>query len=240
VDPLDILRTLLLCAILFIGPLFEAGVVKGQWKDWIRGRHVVETLSSWIGWRNLVAGPVTEELVFRSLLIPLHLLAKVAPKQIVFVTPLYFGIAHIHHLYEFRLTHPEVPLLPAFLRTLFQFTYTSLFGFFAAFVFLRTGSVYPVIAAHSFCNWRGLPRVWGRVGRGRGVRTDTPGGKRSDERANGESSTSGVTGGLDLSIVWTVLYYLLLFAGAYGFYLQLFPLTKSANALVEFGSAKGK
>jgi len=48
--------------------------------------------------------------------------------------------------------------------SLFQFIYTTLFGWFAAFVFLRTGSLYPAIAAHAFCNWLGLPRFWGRVG----------------------------------------------------------------------------
>jgi prenyl protein peptidase len=236
IDPLDSLKTLLLCAILFVGPLFEEGIVEGHWKDWIRGRYFVETLSSWTGWRNLVAGPITEEIVFRSLLIPLHLLAKIAPKNIVFLTPLYFGIAHMHHLYEFRLTHPEVPILPAFLRTVFQFTYTSLFGFFAAFVFLRTGSVYAAIVAHSFCNWQGLPRVYGRVGLGRGSPSAAPGAKRSDDRSDGERSRSASNNGRDMSLLWTTVYYLLLFVGAYGFYVELFPLTKSTNALVELKS----
>lgn len=231
IDPSDILRTLLLCAILFVGPLFEEGIVDGSWKDWIRGRYVVETLSSWTGWRNLVAGPVTEEIVFRSLLIPLHLLAKTTPRNIVFLTPLYFGIAHMHHLYEFRLTHPEVPVLPALLRTVFQFTYTSLFGFFAAFVFLRTGSVYAAIAAHSFCNWQGLPRLYGWVGAESTPSKPAPGTKRSDERTGGESTAAK---GRDMSLVWTIIYYSLLLVGAYGFYVQLFPLTKSSHALVEF------
>lgn len=234
IDPLNSLRTLLLCAILFVGPLFEEGVVEGRWKDWIRGRYMVETLSSWTGWRNLVAGPVTEEIVFRSLLIPLHLLAKITPKNIVFLTPLYFGIAHMHHLYEFRLTHPEIPVLPAVLRTVFQFAYTSLFGFFAAFVFLRTGSVYAAIVAHSFCNWQGLPRLYGRVGIRNDPSSAAPGAKRSDERTGGESSTSNAKKGRDLSLIWTIIYYSLLFVGAYGFYVQLFPLTKSSHALVEF------
>ncbi|QDS76803.1 hypothetical protein FKW77_002530 [Venturia effusa] len=234
VDPLDSMRTLLLCAILFAGPLFEEGIVEGSWRDWVRGKYVVETLSSWTGWRNLVAGPVTEEIVFRSLLIPLHLLAKTTPKKIVFLTPLYFGIAHLHHLYEFRLTHPEVPVLPAMLRTVFQFTYTSLFGFFAAFVFLRTGSVYAAIVAHSFCNWQGLPRLYGRVGARSAPSRPVPGAKRSDERAGGDSSTLNVIRGGDMSLIWTAIYYFLLFVGAYGFYSQLFPLTKSSHALVEF------
>lgn len=145
----------------------------------------------------------------------------------------------MHHLYEFMLTHPEVPVLPAVLRTVFQFTYTSLFGFFAAFVFLRTGSVYAAIVAHSFCNWQGLPRLYGRVGVRSRPSSAAPGAKRTDERMEGESSTSTATKGRDMSLIWTVMYYSLLFVGAYGFYLELFPLTKSSNALVDF-KAKAK
>jgi prenyl protein peptidase len=177
--------------------------------------------------------------VFRSLLIPLHLLARESPKNIVFTTPLYFGIAHIHHLYEFRLTHAEVPVLPAVLRTIVQFTYTSFFGFFAAFVYLRTGSVYTAIVAHMFCNWMGLPRFWGRIG----VKTGTPisapsAGKRSDAADGGGASLSVAR--RDMSIIWTVIYYTLLVVGSYGFYLYLFPLTASTNALADFSRAKAK
>ena len=55
VDPLDILRSLLLTAILFIGPLFERGIADGEWREWIRGGRVSETLRGWMGWRNYVA-----------------------------------------------------------------------------------------------------------------------------------------------------------------------------------------
>lgn len=228
VDPLDVLRTVALCAILFVGPLFEAGIVEGGWKDWIKGTHIVETFSSWEGWRNLVAGPVTEEIMFRSLLIPLHLLAHVTPKNIVFITPLYFGIAHIHHLYDFRLTRPEVPVTMAVIRSLVQFTYTSLFGFFAAFVFLRTGSVYASIAAHTFCNWQGLPRFWGRVGVEAGTPISPPSAGRKDGASDGSSLGRRSS---NMSILWTTIYYALLVIGAYGFYLNLFPWTTSKFAL---------
>jgi prenyl protein peptidase len=240
IDVLAILRTLLLCAILFAGPLFEAGVVDGGWRGWIRGQHVRETLGSWMGWRNLVAGPVTEEILFRSVIIPLHILAKMSPTRMVFITPLYFGIAHLHHLYEFRLTHPEIALLPAVLRTVFQFTYTSLFGFFAAFVFLRTGSLYAAIVAHSFCNWSGLPRFYGRVGVEAGVPIGPPSAKRDDERTSGVAGAVGNDRRGGLGTLWTIAYYSLLVAGAYIFYLELFPLTKGKYALAEFGKEKRK
>jgi prenyl protein peptidase len=230
---IDIVKAVFLTAVLFTGPLYERGIVEGGWKDWITGRSVKEILGSWIGWRNYVAGPITEELVFRSALIPLHLLAKTTPSQIVFLTPLYFGIAHIHHFYEFTLTHPHTPLLPALLRSIIQFSYTSIFGFYATFMYLRTGSLVAVIAAHSLCNWCGLPRVWGRL---EGPADYSPpkfnSGKEkgSDVRADEQEVK-----GSELSVFWTVNYYVLLVAGAFAFYCLLWPLTDSSRSLVNFG-----
>jgi len=52
---LETVQTLGLTAFLFLGPLYEAGVVEGGWKDWIRLRGVDEVIGSWMGYRNLVA-----------------------------------------------------------------------------------------------------------------------------------------------------------------------------------------
>ncbi|KAF2016440.1 CaaX prenyl proteinase Rce1 [Aaosphaeria arxii CBS 175.79] len=229
ISVLDIVKTNLLVAILFAGPLFEQGIVDGGWRDWIRFRGLHETLSSWIGYRNFVVGPTSEELIWRGMIIPLHILAQISGTKIIFLTPLYFGIAHVHHLYEFRLTHPETPLALAVFRSLFQFTYTSLFGFFAAFAFIRTGNVFSLILTHAFCNWMGLPRFWGRVGVESGVPIGPPDAdKRDDDQGTyGRASSSIQSAGL----AWTVAYYVILIAGAYGFYRGLFPLTESINAL---------
>jgi len=183
---------------------------------------------------------VSEELMFRSLVIPLHLLAKMDPTRIVFITPLYFGIAHIHHFYEFVLTHPESPVFAALLRSLFQFTYTSLFGFFAAFVFLRTGSLYTAIIAHSFCNWAGLPRFCGRLKVDAGDPIGPPPTGNKDDETQRQGSSNRKSRKQNLGLTWTVIYYTLLITGAVGFYWFLFPLSESSNALVDFvGRAKG-
>lgn len=166
-------------------------------------------------------------------MVPLHLLAHFTEKQIVFLTPLYFGIAHVHHLYEFHITHPEIPMLMATLRSLFQFTYTSLFGFFATFLYLRTGNVYTCILAHTFCNWMGLPRLYGRVGVEAGVPIGPP---DVDKKSDGSKSAAPYRG---KSVAWTVAYYVILVAGAVGFYYQLFPLTESTHTLL-LTSANGK
>jgi prenyl protein peptidase len=125
--------------------------------------------------------------------VPLHVLGHFSGKQIVFLTPLYFGIAHLHHLYEFRITHPEVPLFVSILRSLFQFTYTSLFGFFATFVYLRTGNVFTCMLAHTFCNWMGLPRFYGRVGVEAGVPIGPPDvDKKDDEQKKAPAYRGGI------------------------------------------------
>lgn len=51
----ETVKTVALTAILFAGPLFEAGIAEGGWRDWIRLCGVNETISGWIGWRNYVA-----------------------------------------------------------------------------------------------------------------------------------------------------------------------------------------
>jgi prenyl protein peptidase len=48
-------KAVLLTAILFTGPLFEAGIVEGTWRDWVRLRELNATVRGWIGYRNYVA-----------------------------------------------------------------------------------------------------------------------------------------------------------------------------------------
>ncbi|KAL8652004.1 MAG: hypothetical protein Q9226_004449 [Calogaya cf. arnoldii] len=223
----EVAKSFLLTALLFTGPLFERVVVESRWKDWIQGRALHESLSSWIGWRNYVGGPVTEEILFRSLLVPLHLLTPLSPTHIILLTPLYFGIAHIHHFYEFVLTHPHTPWTPSIIRSVFQFTYTTMFGWYATFVFIRTGNVIAVILAHTFCNWAGLPRLWGRVEPGVAtggpmVRGKEDSGSELDKERRGHWS-------------WSLAYYVLLVTGAVAFQQCLWTLTESPRALAKVG-----
>ena len=51
----DTLKPVFLTMILFTGPLFERAIVESGWRSWITGRPLLETLGSWIGWRNFVA-----------------------------------------------------------------------------------------------------------------------------------------------------------------------------------------
>jgi len=62
-------KALALVAVLFLGPLFEAGIVDGGWRDWIRLRGLNQTISGWIGYRNFIAAcpsnPSTEARLSR-------------------------------------------------------------------------------------------------------------------------------------------------------------------------------
>ena len=165
------------------------------------------------------------------MLLTLQILAKESPSRLVFITPLYFGIAHIHHCYEFKLTHPKVPLLPAVLRTLFQFGYTSIFGFYASFIMLRTGNLPAAIIVHTFCNWMGLPRFWGRVEAP--VAIGAADVNRKDDVTTVEGSAVVHDHDGALHVGWTVAYYTLLVGGAFMFYRNLWSLTASPNALVQ-------
>ncbi|KAK6506969.1 hypothetical protein TWF481_005428 [Arthrobotrys musiformis] len=163
VNILDIVKAVFLTMVLFAGPLAEKLWLDRDPRDDLV-MDVKTSLSSWIGWRNYIVGPITEEITFRSHILALHLSVP-SPNitTLIFLTPLYFGIAHLHHFYEFKLTHPDVPPHFGLLRSLIQFTYTTLFGWFAAWVYLRSGNLYAAIAIHSFCNVMGLPRFWGRL-----------------------------------------------------------------------------
>lgn len=73
------------------------------------------------------------------------------------ISTVWFGVAHVHHLYE-KLRQGET-VSRAIISTLVQFTYTSIFGFIASILFMRTGSIYPAITSHMICNYVGLPEM---------------------------------------------------------------------------------
>ena len=227
----ETVNVLLLTGGLFLGPLFEQLVVERGWRVWaglpVPGQDkslppprvlapLWDLLSDWTVWRNLVAGPVTEEALFRTAAVPLLLLAHTPVHRTVLLSPIVFGLAHLHHAYEFAITHPRTPKIAVAVRSLFQFAYTTLFGCYATFLFLRTGSLLAVCVVHSFCNTMGLPRFYGRV-------------QRDPEAAPKEDSSEPQG-----NLLWTFAYYILLVAGAVFWYRHLWTLTESTSALVAF------
>ncbi|CAH3128465.1 unnamed protein product [Pocillopora meandrina] len=148
-----ILFPLVLTLILFLGPIIllyfsgDPGNVKG----------FLEYPSSWvnaINLRNYLVAPLTEELVYRACLVPL-LVPGFGNAMPIFISPLFFGVAHIHHVIE-RLQQGENPK-DVWSTAIFQFGYTTVFGGYTAFLFLRTGHLIGPVLCHSFCNFMGFP-----------------------------------------------------------------------------------
>ncbi|CAM9124294.1 unnamed protein product [Choristocarpus tenellus] len=128
----------------FIHTMLQEFIIKTNWKA-----------GSYASLRNLLVGPVTEEVVFRGCSVPLLLGAGVKRGVIIWLSPLIFGIAHLHHAYEWirqgrRLANVAVAVA-------FQMTYTSIFGAYAVFIHLRTGHLLSSVLVHSFCNLMGIP-----------------------------------------------------------------------------------
>jgi prenyl protein peptidase len=163
-----------------------------------------------------VQGPITEEVLYRSASVPLMLVARASIKQTIFLSPLIFGVSHFHHFYEFRISNPEVPVIAAVARSIFQLAYTTLFGAYATFLYVRNGSLLGVCMVHTFCNSMGLPRLWGLV------RRDTP------TATDGKEPALQPAG----SLAWSVPYYVLLFSGVFLFYQHFWTLTESNQALI--------
>lgn len=109
----------------------------------------------WKNIRNYVVAPWTEEIIFRGCMVPVLLASGMHPRKVSFVAPLFFGSAHVHHA-ALRLSYGERPLAVA-IQTLFQLTYTSMFGSYGAYALIRSGSVVAVTMSHAYCNWMGLP-----------------------------------------------------------------------------------
>lgn len=114
--------------------------------------------------RNLVVAPITEEVVFRCLVIVVSVSSYCLPPgsgvsslTVALVSPAYFSVAHLHHLYEQIRTGNDI--YRACIMTAVQLTYTGIFGIIAAILLVRTGSVASCIVSHVICNTIGLPDV---------------------------------------------------------------------------------
>uniref|UniRef100_A0A8D3CBH6 CAAX prenyl protease 2 n=1 Tax=Scophthalmus maximus TaxID=52904 RepID=A0A8D3CBH6_SCOMX len=151
---------LLLTMVAYLGPLVQSAMdAPGGFTAELQSALDVQSWRSCVGdavWlRNQVVAPLTEELVFRGAMLPM-LVPCAGPTGAIFTAPLFFGVGHLHHIIEQRRLHKDsmrVILLVAGM----QFLYTTVFGAFTSFLFMRTGHVAGPVLCHSFCNSQGLP-----------------------------------------------------------------------------------
>ena len=109
---------------LFLGPTVQA------WLDGVTPASAVHALwhrlRSPSGMRDLLVAPVTEEVVFRGGACAVMARAGWSRAAVTYLSPLGFGVAHLHHLIEAR--RRGVPLARAVLSAAAQLSYTTVFG----------------------------------------------------------------------------------------------------------------
>lgn len=77
--------------------------------------------------------------------------------MLILVTPLFFGVCHLHHGWHLAQAYGLSRQVVAML--LLQLLYTTVFGWYATWIFLSTGSILAAVAVHSICNMFGLPPI---------------------------------------------------------------------------------
>jgi prenyl protein peptidase len=144
---------LALTALLFAGPLVALACSPcGLWAQ--RGAG----LTPEVRLRNWLVAPLTEEFIYRSCLLSFLLDSGASPASCIWLSPLLFAASHLHHLHDLT-THQGLALTKALQGILFQLAYTTIFGWLAAFFFVRCRHLVAVVLPHAFCNFVGPPRL---------------------------------------------------------------------------------
>ncbi|CAB3398873.1 unnamed protein product [Caenorhabditis bovis] len=109
----------------------------------------------WI--RDIIVGPITEEIAFRCCSAVL-MNRCLGAKWTLFCAPLPFAISHFHHIFDDQRRGHS--LAHSILQRTFQFCYTFVFGLFVTHLMLTTRHFIVPIVAHMICNSQGLPLYW--------------------------------------------------------------------------------
>lgn len=112
-------------------------------------------LPSWALIRNLVVAPLTEEFIFRGVILAI-LLPSWSNTAAIIISSLLFGLMHSHNLLR-RLYLTGKVSSQEIVLSLVQCTYTAFFGAYASITYIASGHLITPIALHCFCNFNGLP-----------------------------------------------------------------------------------
>ncbi|CAK9441369.1 uncharacterized protein LODBEIA_P52370 [Lodderomyces beijingensis] len=132
-------------AVSFICIVFSSAIFQ-----WLEGDDPCGDHSQFV--RDYLFAPITEELLYRGLI--LLVVRRECPAFLPF-TPFLFAFAHLHH--GWRMHVAGVPILSILATTGFQFAYTSLFGYLANSIYLKSCNLWSAIIVHSGCNFFGFP-----------------------------------------------------------------------------------
>lgn len=140
---------LLMVAALFLGPLAL------ELNDRGGGRTLSAMLSDVYVWRNYIVAPVTEEYLFRGIVLS-TLLTSWSQISAVFISSCIFGLMHTHYFLYKLIFNPNPRDKAEVSCVIFQCFYTSIFAFYNAYVYLVSGNLISPILVHTFCNLVGF------------------------------------------------------------------------------------
>lgn len=137
--------------------------------------HITYTKADFTTVKTILFAPLFEEFIYRSCLLNIFIEAGVYSElECVLIVPFFFAISHLHHVFQQQrkqrqlkqwllqenMPMPEgqwVSFRKSLLIALFKLMYTTVFGIYSGMVYVRTGSVWPAIVLHSYCNFFGFP-----------------------------------------------------------------------------------
>ena len=156
--PLGVLKCLGLISTLYCGPLLDHFYdIDFELSTLYKDVHAELTLI-W-GIRDLVFAPIVEEIIYRSHIICIYRgVAGILDSWLTFGTPLFFGVAHLHHGYALYLSGQRA-FFPVLATVAAQLVYTTAFGALASHLFLRFGTVWGPVVVHSVCNCMSFPTL---------------------------------------------------------------------------------
>ena len=139
-------------AILFLGPL---AVFKDtyNWREFVE--YVKSETSDLVFLRNYVVAPLTEEFIFRGILLAI-LGQSYSTWSSIMVSGFLFSVAHSHHYFFQRIQRSGAI---GFGDNLFQMLYTFVFAIYSSSLYLKTGTILTTIQIHIFCNFSGFPQL---------------------------------------------------------------------------------
>lgn len=153
-------KLLMLICSLYVGPIGFNAYYYYKYSDneggWDLFNDFVDNFVIVQGFRDHVFAPITEELVYRSVILTLfHEQGKTW--YTMYLTPLLFGIAHVHHGYQLWRQYGDLPVTSIVFGTAFQTLYTTVFGILTNYLFYKYHIVWSCIVVHGVCNLLGFP-----------------------------------------------------------------------------------
>lgn len=117
--------------------------------------HLQREIFDFETFKTIIIGPLTEEMIYRSFACTLWEKSGISKMKIIFALPFIFGVSHLNKVFLTKsLTNIT---LRDFLPYIVVLIYTTLFGWWESFVWLKTHSYLTCVFLHAFCNYMQFP-----------------------------------------------------------------------------------